>query len=127
MTAVIPPADAPLMFEKIAGQIFQNCADGQGQRKYKKRSFFQTGKQHTEQNPAGSVNWKVRSLIYAAVDEGVLRKKEQQHFPEPACKGSNEKEKNIKIKAVGWVCFHVLRMSDFWEIIQKLFCREYFY
>lgn len=92
MSAVIPPADAPFMLEKIAGQIFQNRADRQGQTEYKKRSFFQAGKQHTEQKSAGSVNWKVRSLIYAAVNEGVLREKEQQYFPEPASEGG-DKEK----------------------------------
>lgn len=74
MTAVIPPADAPSVFQKDAGQVFEHCADSHGEQKYGQRSFSYAVKQHTEEKATDSVDGKVGPFKYAPVDEGVLRK-----------------------------------------------------
>lgn len=113
MSAVVPPSDAPSVLQKKTGQIFQNCAQQHGQQKYGHRSFSYAAEKQTEQKAPGSVNRKVRSFVYTSVDKSVFRDKKQQHFPEPPCKGDNEKKKDIKIETVGRRFFiHVFRMSD---------------
>lgn len=101
MSTVIPPADAPLALKEKTGQIFQNRTDQHGKRKYRQWFLAQSVKQHTEQKPACPVDRKIGSFVYAPVDKGVFREKEQQHFPEPACEGGDEKEEDIKGKPVG--------------------------
>ena len=101
MTAVVPPTDAPFAFEEKTGQIFQNCTCQHGECKYRQWFMPQSVKQQTEQKSACSVDRKIRSFVYASVNKGVFREKEQQYFPEPAREGGDEKEEDIIGKSVG--------------------------
>lgn len=108
MTAVVPPSDSPLKLQEITGQVFQNGTDGQRQPEGPEGLFLEGAEEKAQQKPANAVDGKVGSLIDAPVYKGMLRKKEQYHFPEPADKGKDKKQQGIIIK-FAWYHFSLHR------------------
>lgn len=100
VSAVIPPADPPLLFKPDTRHIFQCRAHDAREHKNRHRTPPQSVEQKNQEHTACAIDWQIGPAVDASVDKGVVCDKVEQDFPEPAGKCSCKKKQCVIVKGV---------------------------
>lgn len=72
MSAIVPPADTPLLFQPDAREVFQRRAYRTGKDKNQHRMTPQSVKKQDQEHTAYAVDRQIWTSVDASVDKGVV-------------------------------------------------------